>query len=98
MAAADSLGLQWAAMRKKWCALPRSQFCWFDVHRKDIRKYQPPRRQRRPHKRSSMPQSGTYFVAWGPAILYRGAGIALMRPQFLAASSNRFRKTIGQMA
>jgi ABC-2 type transport system permease protein len=50
----------------------------------------------------------TYFVSAGQAILYRGAGIDVVWPQFLAilaignvlfvASLARFRKTIGQMA
>ncbi|MGA2842404.1 MAG: ABC transporter permease [Steroidobacteraceae bacterium] len=50
----------------------------------------------------------THFVALGQAILYRGAGIAAVWPQFLALAAigsvlfalslNRFRKTIGQMA
>jgi ABC-2 type transport system permease protein len=50
----------------------------------------------------------TYFVSAGQAILYRGAGIDVVWPQFLAilaigsvlffASLARFRKTISQMA
>jgi ABC-2 type transport system permease protein len=50
----------------------------------------------------------THFVALGQAILYRGAGIAAVWPQFLALAAigsvlftlslNRFRKTIGRMA
>jgi ABC-2 type transport system permease protein len=50
----------------------------------------------------------THFVAAGQAILYRGAGIDVVWPQFLAilaiagilfsASLGRFRKTISQMA
>ena len=50
----------------------------------------------------------TYFVAAGQSILYRGAGIDVVWPQFLAiitigcalffASLARFRKTISQMA
>ncbi len=49
----------------------------------------------------------THFVALGQAILYRGAGIAAVWPQFLALagigsvlfglSLSRFRKSIGQM-
>jgi ABC-2 type transport system permease protein len=67
--------------------------------------------------RESMPEFGrdimlaaptTHFVALGQAILYRGAGIAAVWPQFLALAAiggvlftlslNRFRKTIGRMA
>jgi ABC-2 type transport system permease protein len=67
--------------------------------------------------RESMPQlvqdvmlaaPTTHFVAAGQAILYRGAGIEVVWPQFLAilvigtvlfaASLGRFRKTISQMA
>ena len=50
----------------------------------------------------------TYFVSAGQAILYRGAGIDVVWPQFLAiaaigsllffAALARFRKTISQMA
>jgi ABC-2 type transport system permease protein len=50
----------------------------------------------------------THFVALAQAILYRGAGIAVVWPQFLALAAigtvlfaislNRFRKTIGRMA
>jgi ABC-2 type transport system permease protein len=53
----------------------------------------------------SMPT--THFVSAGQAILYRGAGIDVVWPQFLAifvigivlfaASLARFRKTISQM-
>jgi len=67
--------------------------------------------------RESMPQvvqdlmlaaPTTHFVALAQAILYRGAGIAVVWPQFLALAAigtvlfaislNRFRKTIGRMA
>jgi ABC-2 type transport system permease protein len=67
--------------------------------------------------RESMPQlvqhlmlvaPSTHFVALGQAILFRGAGIAAVWPQFLALAAigtvlfvfslHRFRKTIGQMA
>ena len=50
----------------------------------------------------------THFVAAGQAILYRGAGLAVVWPQLLAvlaigsvlfgAALSRFRKTIAQMA
>ena len=50
----------------------------------------------------------THFVALGEAILFRGAGLAAVWPQFLALAAigavffaialNRFRKTIGMMA
>jgi ABC-2 type transport system permease protein len=50
----------------------------------------------------------THFVALGQAILFRGAGLGVVWPQFLAliaiggvffaVSLNRFRKTISQMA
>lgn len=50
----------------------------------------------------------THFVALGQAILYRGAGLGVVWPQFLALAAigaaffaislNRFRKTISQMA
>ena len=50
----------------------------------------------------------THFVALGQAILFRGAGISVVWPQFLALAAigtafftislNRFRKTISQMA
>lgn len=50
----------------------------------------------------------THFVALGQAILYRGAGIAVIWPQvlalaeigavFFAIALNRFRRTISQMA
>lgn len=50
----------------------------------------------------------THFVSIGQAILYRGAGLAVVWPQFLAlagigtvffaVSLNRFRKTISQLA
>jgi ABC-2 type transport system permease protein len=50
----------------------------------------------------------TYFVSAGQAILYRGAGLDVVWPQFLAitaigtvlffAALARFRKTISQMA
>jgi len=50
----------------------------------------------------------TYFVSAGQAILYRGAGLAVVWPQMLAISAigavlftlslARFRKTISQMA
>jgi len=50
----------------------------------------------------------THFVALGQAILFRGAGLGVVWPQFLAlagigivffgVSLNRFRKSISQMA
>ena len=50
----------------------------------------------------------THFVAAGQAILYRGAGLDVVWPQFLAlavigaafftAALTRFRRTISQMA
>ena len=50
----------------------------------------------------------THFVALGQAILFRGAGLSVVWPQFLALAAigavfftialNRFRKTISQMA
>ena len=50
----------------------------------------------------------THFVAAGQAILFRGAGLIVVWPQFLALTAigavlfifslNRFRKTIGTMA
>ncbi|MCY1397959.1 Inner membrane transport permease YhhJ [compost metagenome] len=50
----------------------------------------------------------THFVSLAQAILYRGAGLAIVWPQFLAlagigaaffgAALWRFRRTIGQMA
>jgi ABC-2 type transport system permease protein len=50
----------------------------------------------------------THFVALGQSILFRGAGLAVVWPQFLALVAigavffaialNRFRKTISQMA
>ena len=49
----------------------------------------------------------THFVAIGQAILFRGAGLGVVWPEFLAlavigaaffaVSLNRFRKTISQM-
>lgn len=50
----------------------------------------------------------THFVSAAQAILYRGAGLAIIWPQYLAlvavgtvffiVALTRFRKTIGQMA